>query len=40
MNYPDGELTYYLKDNSEEARDILYDKYKYIIDFYIRRKYG
>lgn len=31
-DYPDNELTYYLKDNSEEARDILYAKYKYIID--------
>lgn len=37
MDYPDSELTYYLKDNSEEARDILYDKYKYIIDFYINK---
>ena len=37
MNYPDSELTYYLKDNSEEARDILYDKYKYIIDVYINK---
>ena len=35
MDYPDSELTYYLKDNSEEARDILYEKYKYIIDVYI-----
>ena len=26
-----------MKDNSEEARDILYDKYKYIIDFYINK---
>ena len=32
MNYPDNELTYYLKDNNEEASDILYDKYKYIIE--------
>ena len=37
MDYPDNELTYYLKDNSEEARDILYDKYKYIIDVYINK---
>ena len=37
MDYPDGELTYYLKDNSEEARDILYEKYKYIIDVYINK---
>ncbi len=32
MNYPDNELTYYLKDNNEDASDILYDKYKYIIE--------
>ena len=37
MDYPDSELQYYLKDNSEEARDILYDKYKYIIDVYINK---
>lgn len=37
MDYPDNELTYYLKDNSEEARDILYDKYKYIIDYLINK---
>ncbi|MBQ3021510.1 MAG: sigma-70 family RNA polymerase sigma factor [Bacilli bacterium] len=32
MEYPDNELTYYLHDNNEEARDLLYEKYKYIID--------
>ena len=32
MEYPDNELTYYLHDNSEEAIDIIYNKYKYIID--------
>jgi len=32
MEYPDNELTYYLHDNNEEAQNILYDKYKYIID--------
>ena len=37
MDYPDSELTYYLKDNSEEARDILYDKYKYIIEVYLNK---
>lgn len=32
MNYPDSELTYLLNDNNEIAQDILYDKYKFIID--------
>lgn len=32
MNYPDNELTYYLHDNIEEAQDLLYEKYKYIIE--------
>lgn len=37
MEYPDNELTYYLHDNSEEARDIIYEKYKYIIDVLINK---
>ena len=37
MNYPDNELTYYLHDNIEEAQDILYEKYKYIIDVWISK---
>lgn len=37
MNYPDNELTYYLHDNTEEAQDILYDKYKYIIEVLISK---
>lgn len=32
MEYPDSELTYYLHDNNEDAIDIIYEKYKYIID--------
>ena len=32
MEYPDNELTYLLKDNNEIAQDILYEKYKFIID--------
>lgn len=32
MDYPDNELSYYLKDNSEEAVDLIYSKYKYIIE--------
>ena len=32
MEYPDGELYYLLNDNNEIAQDILYDKYKFIID--------
>ena len=37
MDYPDNELTYYLHDNSEEAQDILYEKYKYIIEVLINK---
>jgi len=37
MDYPDNELTYYLHDNVEEAHDILYEKYKYIIDVLISK---
>ena len=37
MEYPDNELTYYLKDNNEDAIDIIYDKYKYIIDVVINK---
>ena len=37
MNYPDNELTYYLHDNTEEAQDILYEKYKYIIEVLISK---
>lgn len=34
MEYPDNELTYYLSDSEtvDDANDLLYDKYKYIID--------
>ena len=32
MEYSDNELTFHLHDNSEEAIDLIYDKYKYIID--------
>ncbi len=32
MDYPDNELTYLLKDNNEFAQDILYEKYKFIIN--------
>lgn len=32
MEYPDNELTYLIKDNNETAQDLLYDKYKYIIE--------
>lgn len=32
MEYPDNELTYLIKDNNEIAQDLLYDKYKFIID--------
>lgn len=32
MEYPDNELYYLLNDNNEIAQDILYEKYKFIID--------
>mgnify|MGYP004473024785 CR=1 FL=1 len=32
MEYLDNELTYLIKDNNEVAQDLLYDKYKFIID--------
>ena len=32
MNYPDNELSYMLNDNNEIAQDILYEKYKFIIN--------
>jgi len=39
MEYPDNELTFYLNDNEtvDDARDILYDKYKYIIEVLISK---
>ena len=35
-NYPDNDLMYHLND-SEEATDILYEKYKYIIDIVVKK---
>ena len=32
MDYPDNELTFLLNDNNEVAQDILYKKYKFIVD--------
>jgi len=37
MEYPDNELTYYLHDNNEDAIDLIYDKYKYIIEVLINK---
>ncbi|MCR4581561.1 MAG: sigma-70 family RNA polymerase sigma factor [Bacilli bacterium] len=37
MGYQDGELIDNVSDNSEEARDILYDKYKYIVDIIVTK---
>ncbi len=31
-DYPDDELVYLISEGNEEAKDILYDKYKFIID--------
>ena len=37
MEYPDNELTFYLHDNNEEAIDLIYDKYKYIIEVLLNK---
>ena len=37
MDYQDNELIDNINDNSEEARDVLYDKYKYIVDIIINK---
>ena len=33
----DGELLHMLHESSEDAKDILFEKYKYIIDIEIRK---
>lgn len=37
MEYPDSELEFYLHDNNEDAVDIVYEKYKYIIEVLISK---
>lgn len=39
MEYPDNELTFYLQDKEtyDDALDLLYEKYKYIIDVLINK---
>jgi len=37
MEYQDAELLECVSDNSEEARDVLYEKYKYIVDIIINK---
>jgi RNA polymerase sigma factor (sigma-70 family) len=37
MDYQDNELIDNMNDKSEEARDVLYDKYKYIVDIIINK---
>ena len=37
MDYQDGELIDSISENSEEARDILYDKYKYIVEIIVNK---
>ena len=37
MEYHDNELIDVISDNSEEARDVLYDKFKYIVDIIINK---
>ncbi len=36
-DYNDEELILMIRENSEEAKDILYDKYKYIIDIEVKK---
>lgn len=36
-DYPDNELVFLIRENNEEAKDILVEKYKYIIDILIRK---
>ena len=37
MEYQDNELLDRMSENSEEARDLLYDKYKYIVEIIINK---
>ena len=37
MEYPDNELAFYLQDNNEDAINIVYDKYKYIIEVLLNK---
>ena len=37
MNYSDGQLISMIRESSEEAKDLLYEKYKYIIDIEIKK---
>ena len=37
MEYPDSELEFYLHDNNEDAVDIVYEKYKYIIEVLLNK---
>lgn len=36
-NYNDSELLMMMNENSEEAKDLLYDKYKYIVKIYVKK---
>lgn len=37
MEYPDNELSFYLRDNNEDAIDLIYEKYKYIINVLLKK---
>lgn len=37
MEYPDSELEFYLHDNNEDAVDIVYEKYKYIVEVLLNK---
>ncbi len=39
MNYSDTQLLELVCESSEEAKDIIYQKYKYIIDIYMKKYY-
>lgn len=37
MDYPDNELINMVAENNEDARDMLYEKYNYIVSFILRK---
>lgn len=40
MEYPDDQIVDLLRDNSEEAKEYLYEKYKYIVDIIVNKYKG
>ena len=37
MEYPDNQVLELIRDNSEEAKEYLYEKYKYIVDIIVNK---